>query len=165
MFYVNAFFALKDLFLKNSLYAMSIVNMQKLSSLLILFFFITGCYQASLTPMMMVGPAAGVAQGRAVSSGISTGINYAVKHKTGKFPYQHIIKREKDRIVKKVDSVEKTFVTTSKDFKSKIEKSSQKIVSIKKNQTKKLFASANKIKKITKETFTNNKPRYSYWQK
>ena len=162
---MNVFFALKDLFLKNSLCAMSIINMQKLSSLLVLFFFITGCYQSSLTPMMMVGPAAGVAQGRAISSGISTGINYAVKHKTGKFPYEYIIKREKDRIVKKVDSVEKTFVTTSQDFKSKIHEASQKIVGMKKKQTKKLYVSTNKIKKISKETFANNKPRFSYWQK
>ena len=137
--------------------------MTRLNCLLISFFLITGCYQSSLTPMMMVGPAAGVAQGRVVSSAISTGINYGVKSKTGKFPYEHIIKREKDKIIKKVALVEKTVVTTSKQFKSKIEESSHKIADAQKKNTIKFYASANKIKKITKETFAANKPRYSYW--
>ena len=139
--------------------------MNRLLGFLISFFLLSGCYQSSLTPMMIVGPAAGVAQGRVVSSAISTGINYSVKNKTGKFPYEHIIKRKRDRIVKKVVSVEKTVVRTSKDFKSKIKKSSQKAISIKEKNTKKLYVSANKIKKITKETFAANKPRYSYWSK
>ena len=65
--------------------------MTRLNCLLISFFLITGCYQSSLTPMMMVGPAAGVAQGRVVSSAISTGINYGVKSKTGKSPMGHML--------------------------------------------------------------------------
>ena len=122
----------------------------------------SGCYQTSLTPMMVVGPAAGAAQGRLVSSAASTAFNYGVKEKTGKFPYQHIIKREKDKLVKKAASVEKNLIETSNEFKNKIEKSSQKALNMKKKKTEKIYVSAKKIKKITQETFSSNKPRYSY---
>ena len=139
--------------------------MNRLFGFFIIFFLFSGCYQSTLTPMMVAGPAAGAAQGRLASSLASTVVNYGVKESTGKTPLQHIIKRERDRIAKKVGSVEKVIVTTSNEIKSKVGQSSRKVVSIKKKNSKKLYASANKIKEITKETFAANKPRYSYWSK
>ena len=39
--------------------------------------FLSGCYQASLSPAMNIaGPAAGAAHGRLASSAISTGFSY-----------------------------------------------------------------------------------------
>ena len=49
-----------------------------------------GCYQTSLAPM--IGPAAGVSQGRIAHSAISSGISYGVKNQTGKYPIEHILK-------------------------------------------------------------------------
>ena len=74
-------------------------------------FLLQGCYQASLTPML--GPVAGASQGKITYSAVSTSVSYGVKHKTGKFPIEHIIKREKDRIVKKLDVVEKELIEKS----------------------------------------------------
>tara|TARA_Y100000817_G_C16842370_1_gene538599 strand:- start:118 stop:543 length:426 start_codon:yes stop_codon:yes gene_type:complete len=139
--------------------------MKHLSVLLLFFFLLSGCYQSSLTPMMIVGPAAGAAQGKIVSSALSTGINYAVKEKTGKFPYEHIIKREKDKVLKKAAKLEKTVTFSSKELKSKLGKSTEMIMSKKDENTKKLYVSLKKVKKITKETFVANNQRYSYWPK
>ena len=70
-----------------------------------------GCYQASLAPVL--GPAAGVSQGRIAQSAISSGISYGVKNQTGKYPIEHILKREKNKIVKKIDLIEKEVVEKS----------------------------------------------------
>ena len=70
-----------------------------------------GCYQASLAPVL--GPAAGASQGRLAHSAISSGINYGVKNQTGKYPIEHIFKREKNKIVKKIDLIEKEVVEKS----------------------------------------------------
>ena len=51
---------------------------------ILLSFFLQGCYQTSLAPI--IGPAAGASQGRLAYSAASTSISYGVKHKTGKFP-------------------------------------------------------------------------------
>tara|TARA_B100002051_G_scaffold14817_1_gene12088 strand:- start:349 stop:771 length:423 start_codon:yes stop_codon:yes gene_type:complete len=136
--------------------------MKRFLGFAMLYITLSGCYQASLTPMMVAGPAAGATQGRLVSSLASTTFNYGVKEKTGKYPIQHLIKREKDKITKKAALVEKNLIETKNEFKNKIEESSKKIINIKKEKTKKIYISANKIKKITKETFSSNKPRYSY---
>lgn len=113
---------------------------------------------------MMVGPAAGVAQGRIISSAVSTGVNYGVKYKTGKFPYQHVFQREKDRIVNKVVSIEKK-------VKEKALLSSEKLISKKNNikikDTKMRWVlGIKKIKTVTQEeVFAANRPRYSYRSK
>mgnify|MGYP007000279490 len=65
--------------------------MYQLLRLAIIFCFLSGCYQTSLAPMM-VAPVAGVSQGKAATSIASTAFNYGIKEKTGKFPYEHIIK-------------------------------------------------------------------------
>ena len=76
-------------------------------------FFLSGCYQASLTPML--GPAATASQGNLAYSAVSTGLSYGVKHKTGKFPVEHFFQREKQKIVKKIDSIE-TLVLDKSDL-------------------------------------------------
>ena len=70
-------------------------------------FFLSGCYQASLAPM--IGPAATASQGNLAYSAATTGLSYGVKHKTGKFPVEHFIQSKKQKIVKKIDAIE-TFV-------------------------------------------------------
>ena len=97
-----------------------------LPSLMLLF--LSGCYQSTLSPMMVAGPAAGAAQGRVISSAVSTGVNYSVKHKTGKFPIEHMLKREKDRIVKRVELIEKEVKKNSELIKNKVIISSDKSV-------------------------------------
>ena len=71
--------------------------MQKTIGLVSLLFVLSGCYQASLTPML--GPAGGASLGRLAYSAVSSRFIYGVKHTTGKFPIDHILKREKDKIV------------------------------------------------------------------
>ena len=78
--------------------------MKRIPIFLLSLFFLQGCYQTSLAPM--IGPAAGASQGRIAYSAASTGMSYGVKHKTGKYPIEHIFQREKDKIVKKIDKIE-----------------------------------------------------------
>ena len=145
-----------------------------ISSLLL--FFLSGCYQASLSPAMNIaGPAAGAAHGRLASSAISTGFSYGIKHKTGKFPIEHVIKREKDKVVNKVALLGNEAKKSSEVIKKKIIKSSENILQKKdeikskdSNQLRQLKWVL-KVKKITsitqEEVFAANKPRYSYWSK
>ena len=79
--------------------------MLKFIGLASLLFLLSGCYQTSLAPM--IGPAAGASQGRIAYSAASTGFSYGVKQATGKFPIEHILKREKEKIIDKVVSIEK----------------------------------------------------------
>ena len=135
--------------------------MRKFIGLASLLFFLSGCYQTSLAPM--IGPAAGASQGRIAYSAISTGINYGVKHKTGKFPIEHILKQKKDQIVDKVVSIEKQVTKSSISIKKKIvtQKNNLKI----KDKAKKLrwVLHIKEIKKVKQEeAFPANKPRYSY---
>tara|TARA_B100001996_G_scaffold82433_1_gene60812 strand:+ start:470 stop:892 length:423 start_codon:yes stop_codon:yes gene_type:complete len=138
--------------------------MRKFIGLASLLFFLSGCYQTSLAPM--IGPAAGASQGRIAYSAISTGINYGVKHKTGKFPIEHILKQKKDQIVDKVVSIEKQVTKSSISIKKKIvtQKNNLKI----KDKAKKLrwVLHVKDIKRVKQEeAFPANKPRYSYWSK
>ena len=149
--------------------------MRKLIGFPIVLFFLSGCYQASLAPM--IGPAAGATQGRIAYSAISTGVNYGVKHKTGKFPIEHLLKQKKDEIVNKVASIEKEVMENSILVKEKIVRQKklvkEKIVRQKNNlkikdKAKKLrwVLHIKEIKKVKQEeAFPANKPRYSYWSK
>ncbi len=66
--------------------------MRNLTSLLLLGFFLSGCYTNSL---VYVGPAAtGIVQGRTAESLISTSVNYAVKKQTGKSPIEHVLTKQ-----------------------------------------------------------------------
>ena len=131
--------------------------MKHLSVLLLFFFLLSGCYQTSLAPML--GPAAGASQGRIAHSAISSGISYGVKNQTGKYPIEHILKREKNKIVKKIDLIEKEVVEKSINSKNKLND--------KKDDTKKKWVlHLKEIKNVKNEdAFPANKPRYSYWSK
>ena len=48
----------------------------------------SGCYQSSLT---MMGPAAGASQGRMLQSSLTSAANYAIKQKTGKTTFDHLV--------------------------------------------------------------------------
>ena len=132
---------------------------------ILLFFFLQGCYQASLAPM--IGPAAGVSQGNLTYSAISSGVNYGVKHKTGKYPIEHVLKRERDKVVKKMSTFEDKVIKKSTMMKQKIVQQKNNL-KIKEKTNKKLrwVLHLKEIKKIqTKEAFPASKPRYSYWSK
>ncbi len=136
--------------------------MKILSGLLSLLFFLSGCYQASLAPM--IGPAATASQGNLAYSAATTGLSYGVKHKTGKFPVEHFIKSKKQKIVKKIDAVE-TFV----EDKSNLVRTN--IIDQKNNLKSKSVEAKTRwvlhlkdIKNVkVKDAFPASKPRYSYW--
>ena len=64
--------------------------MGKLIGLLISFFLLSGCFETTL----VMGPAVGGAQGKLTQSSISSVLSYGVKHKTGKYPIQHMLKQK-----------------------------------------------------------------------
>ena len=127
-------------------------------------FFLSGCYQASLAPML--GPAATASQGNLAYSAASTGLSYGVKHKTGKFPVEHFFQSKKQKIVKKIDAIE-TFV----EDKSNLVRTN--IIDQKNNFQSKGVKAKTKwvlhlkdIKTVeVKDAFPASKPRYSYWSK
>ena len=131
--------------------------MKHLSVLLLFFFLLSGCYQTSLAPML--GPAAGASQGRIAHSAISSGISYGVKNQTGKYPIEHILKREKNKIVKKIDLIEKEVVEKSINAKNTL-------IDKKEATKKKWVLHLKEIKNVKNEdAFPANKPRYSYRSK
>ena len=140
--------------------------MRKFIGLASLLFLLSGCYQTSLAPM--IGPAAGASQGRIAYSAASTGFSYGVKQTTGKFPIEHIFKREKDKIVDKVVSIEKEVIKSSVLVKEKIVRQiNTKKVKVKDKVNKlRWVLHIKEIKNVTQEeAFAANKPRYSYWSK
>ena len=46
----------------------------------------------------MLGPAATASQGNLAYSAASTGVSYGVKHKTGKFPIEHLFQRKNKKL-------------------------------------------------------------------
>ena len=138
--------------------------MKFFAGILSLLFLLSGCYQASLAPM--IGPAASASQGNLAYSAATTGLSYGVKHKTGKFPVEHFIQSKKQKIVKKIDSIE-TFV----EDKSNLVRTN--IIDQKNNlQSKGVEAKTRwvlhlkDIKNVkVKDAFPASKPRYSYWPK
>ena len=131
--------------------------MKRITLLILSPFFLMGCYQTSLAPML--GPAAGASQGRIAHSAISSGISYGVKNQTGKYPIEYILKREKNKIVKKIDLIEKEVLKKSIYAKNTLID--------KKDATKKKWVlHLKEIKNVkNEEAFPANKPRYSYWSK
>ena len=139
--------------------------MKRIAIFLSSLFFLQGCYQTSLAPM--IGPAAGVSQGRIAYSAASTGMSYGVKHKTGKYPIEHIFQREKDKIVKKIDKIEEEVKGKSTLIKEKIVNTNNNL-KIKEHASQKLrwVLHIKEIKNVQQEeAFPANKPRYSYWSK
>ena len=127
--------------------------------------FLQGCYQTSLAPM--IGPAAGASQGRIAYSAASTSLSYGVKHKTGKYPIEHFFKKEKDKVVKKIDVIEKEVIKKSAIIKKELtDKKNNFKIREKASKSLRWVLHVKEIKSVEeKEAFPANKPRYSYWSK
>lgn len=133
--------------------------------LILTFFFLQGCYQTSLAPM--IGPAVGASQGKMAYSAVSTGVSHGVKHKTGKYPIEHIFKQKKDKVVKKIDKIEKHLKEKTTIIKKEIinQKNNLKI-NEKASSKLRWVLHLKEVKQLKQEeAFPANKPRYSYWSK
>ena len=120
-----------------------------LSSLLL-----SGCFAESMT---LVLSSIGASQGRVLQSTISPAVSFGVKNVTGKFPIEHIIVREKQRIAKKATSFEEKIIDSTK---RKINASKDKMTPIK-NKVTKLNNNLVKVKTFAIDNF-KHRPRFSY---
>tara|TARA_B100000945_G_C20105475_1_gene467847 strand:+ start:133 stop:567 length:435 start_codon:yes stop_codon:yes gene_type:complete len=142
--------------------------MKNLAVLFILGTTLSGCYQTSLT---MMGPSAlGASQGKALQSSISSAVNYTIKEKTGKTTLEHILIREKNRVIKKAALVEKTVKENSFKVRNKLinQKENLRNKKLVKNTTSNLKRVLHlKEFKFVEENnaFPANKQRYSYTSK
>ena len=145
---------------------------RKIVFLILSSFFLAGCFAESMT---LVQSGVGASQGRVLQSTISPAISLGVKKATGKFPIEHIIVKEKQRMAKKASEFENKIIESAKKkieiSKKKIEISKEKIIPIKNNikkQATKLrwVLHIKEIKNVTEEeAFSANRPRYSYRSK
>ena len=134
--------------------------MRKLIGLLISVFLLSGCFESSL----VIGPAIGGAQGKLAQSSTSTALSYGIKHKTGKSPIQHILKRKKEKkekTVKTVSLMEEKVLTTTNEIKHNLVKKPE--VKLVKANYKIIKAKITKLKirTISKKVFIHE-PRFSY---
>ena len=121
-------------------------------------FFLAGCFAESLT---LVQSGVGVSQGRVIQSAISPAVSLGIKKTTGRFPIEHIIKKEQERIAKKALNFEDKIIQSTKRT---IAISKEKIVPIKnnvENQVTKLNDNLFRIKTFAVKNF-KHKPRFSY---
>ena len=138
--------------------------MRKLTGLLILLFLLSGCFESTL----VVGPAIGGAQGKLTQSSISTVLSYGIKYKTGKYPFQHLLKQKKEEAVKTVSLIkekaltieEKTLATTNKIKHNLVKKPEVKLVKVN-FKTIKTKNTKLKMRIISKKIFVHE-PRFSY---
>ena len=134
--------------------------MRKLIGLLTSLFLLSGCFESSL----VVGPAIGGVQGKLTQSSISTALSYGIKHKTGKSPIQHILKRKKEKkekTVKTVSLMEERVLTTTNEIKHNFVKKPE-VKLVKANyKTIKAEITKLKIRTISKTIFVHE-PRFSY---
>ena len=138
--------------------------MKILSGLLSLLFFLSGCYQASLAPM--IGPAATASQGNLAYSAATTGLSYGVKHKTGKFPVEHFFQSKKQKIVKKIDVIETFVEDKSNSVRTNVIEQKNTLQSKGAKAKTRWVLHLKDIKNVKeKDAFPASKPRYSYWSK
>ena len=131
--------------------------MRKLVGLLISFFLLSGCFETSL----VMGPAVGGAQGKLAQSSISSVVSYGIKHKTGKYPIQHILKKKKEKAVKTVSLIEEKVLTTTNKIKPNLVKEPEvKLVQVN-YKTIKAEITELKIRTISEKIFVHE-PRFSY---
>ena len=142
--------------------------MRKLIGLLISLFFLSGCLESSL----VMGPAVGGAQGRLAQSSLSSVVSYGIKHKTGKYPIQHILKQqkekavkilkqEKEKTVKTVSLVEEKILTTTNKIKHNLVKKPEVKLVEANSKTIKAKITKLKVRTISKKIFVHE-PRFSY---
>ena len=143
---------------------MLIKNMKFFIGIMSLLFLLSGCYQTSFVPM--IGPAATASQGNLAYSAASTGLSYGIKHKTGKFPAEHIFQREKQKIVKKIDLIETAVKDKSNLVRAGVIDQKNKLQSKGVKAKTKWVLHLKDIKTVeVKDAFPASKPRYSYWSK
>ena len=117
-----------------------------------------GCFAESMT---LVSTGAGASQGRLVQSSLSSAASYGIKKTTGKFPIEHIITREKQRIAKKTSELETKII---KGANKQIKISKEKVMPVKnivEKQITKLNNNLFKVKTFAVENF-KHRPRFSY---
>ena len=119
---------------------------------------LTGCFVESMT---MVQSGIGASQGRVFQSAISPAISFSVKETTGMFPIEHIIKKEKARIAKKIDLYEKKVFEGTKYGLQKTQQSVAPLKNGLNNQMDKFSDAVFKVKTFTTKNF-KHKPRFSY---
>ena len=138
--------------------------MKNFAGNLFLFLLMSGCYQASLAPM--IGPAATASQGNLAYSAASTGLSYGIKNTTGKYPIEYIFQREKQKIAKKIDLVETMILEKSDLVKTNIIEKKNGLQSKGVKAKTKWVLHLKDIKNVkVKDAFPASKPRYSYWSK
>ena len=138
--------------------------MKNFLGILSLFLLLSGCYQASLAPM--IGPAATASQGNLAYSAASTGLSYGVKHQTGKFPVEHIFQREKQKIVKKIDLIETQIKDKSNSVIADIIDQKNSLQSKAVKEKTRWVLHLKDIKNVReKDAFPASRPRNSYWSK
>ena len=143
---------------------MLLKHMKFIAGILSLLFLLSGCYQTSFVPM--IGPAATASQGNLAYSAASTGLSYGVKHKTGKFPAEHIFQREREKIVKKIDLIETMVQDKSNLVRAGVIDQKNKLQSKGEKAKTKWVLHLKDIKNVkVKDAFPASKPRYSYWSK
>ena len=126
----------------------------------------------------MLGPATGAYQGKIMSSSLSTVVNYSVKQQTGKFPYEHIIKKEKQKLINKAEFLEKEIKEKTDLLKLKtaqipkdiraLENKKDYLVKVPGNllsyQNLKIKTGKSYLSEVSKKTF-QIQPRYSFKEK
>ena len=141
---------------------MLLKHMKFISGILSLLFLLSGCYQTSFVPML--GPAATASQGNLAYSAASTGLSYGIKHKTGKFPVEHLFQREKQKIVKKIDSIQTLVQDKSDLIKANVIDKKNNLQSKGVEAKTRWVLHLKDIKNVeVKDAFPASKPRYSYW--
>tara|TARA_B100000700_G_scaffold301739_1_gene371293 strand:+ start:240 stop:701 length:462 start_codon:yes stop_codon:yes gene_type:complete len=152
--------------------------MKKTTFLISICFLVTGCFQSAMSPMVMLGPATGAYQGKIMSSSLSTVVNYSVKQQTGKFPYEHIIKKEKQKLINKAEFLEKEIKEKTDLLKLKtaqipkdiraLENKKDYLVKVPGNllsyQNLKIKTGKSYLSEVSKKTF-QIQPRYSFKEK
>ena len=139
--------------------------MKNISVLIFLGIILSGCYQTSLT---MVGPSAlGASQGKALQSSFSSALNFTIKEKTGKTTLEHILIREKNKVIKSASLVENAVKDKSSKVRNKLINKKEKIKNKKlvQNTTSNLKRVLHlKEFKFVQENnaFPANEQRYSY---
>ena len=142
---------------KNITLVLFVYVMRKLIGLLMLLFLLSGCFETSL----VMGPAIGGAQGKLTQSSISTALSYGVKHKTGKYPIQHILKKKKEKVVKTVSLMEEKALTTTNKIKHNLVKKPELRLVKANYKIIKAKITKLKIRTISKKIFIHE-PRFSY---
>ena len=121
-------------------------------------FLLSGCFAETMT---LVQSGIGASQGRALQSAASPALSLSIKQSTGKFPIEHIIIREKNRLAKKTSNLERKIIDNAM---TKMSISKKKIQPLKKgveNQATKIVNNIRKAKTFALYNFSH-KPRFSY---